>query len=283
MSDCFRTHKFYARGSPKLIVDTRDATRTRDQIHTNNFGIIHNEPPNQIHCAFLLYPPSSLAPMDEIGPAAAQKINQIVAAADEEHLAAYIKQTFPSTYCTAESAVNWLDIDKFMWWLNHAAAVSVPSTPAHRAPSAHRPVPGSTPMHSLAAHQSSPNIPPAALTVQSGPSRLQQLPQWLENYHKALDRSHTREEMEGTDEQVKTLKGKIKRPVASGKKTRGKREDSSDEAGPGLAPVPAAYAEQAAFLSAPMLSNLVVQLNPALEPSFPPGAGYENLDGNLED
>ncbi|KAJ6538701.1 hypothetical protein DFH09DRAFT_1090403 [Mycena vulgaris] len=239
--------------------------------------------------------------MDEIGPAAAQKINQIVAAADEEHLAAYIKQ--------------------FMWWLNHAAAVSVPSTPAPRAPSTHRPVPGSTPMHSLAAHQSSP-IPPAALTVQSGrgknqiimeercvlinhrnfkgPRDCNNASQRLENYHKALDRSHTREEMEGTDEQVKALKGKIKRPVASGKKqeenekVKGPDEselaglsedipDSSDEAGPGLAPVPAAYAEQAAFLSAPMLSNLVVQLNPALEPPFPPSAGYENLDGNLED
>ncbi|KAJ6580545.1 hypothetical protein DFH09DRAFT_1076797 [Mycena vulgaris] len=38
MSDCFRTHQFYARGSPKLIVDMRDATRTRDQIHTNNYA-----------------------------------------------------------------------------------------------------------------------------------------------------------------------------------------------------------------------------------------------------
>ncbi|KAJ6603377.1 hypothetical protein DFH09DRAFT_1068541 [Mycena vulgaris] len=222
--------------------------------------------------------------MDEISPAAAQKINQIVAAADEEHLAAYIKQ--------------------FMRWLNHAAAVSVPSTPAHRAPSVHRPVPGSTPMHSRAAHQSSP-IPPAPLPVQSGrrknqiimeeqcvlinhrtfkgPRDCNNASRRLANYHKALDRSHTREEIEGTDEQVKALKGKIKRPVASGKKQEKKEKACPRIFHPGLAPVPAAYAEQAAFLSAPMLSNFVVQLDPALEPSFPPGAGYENLDGNLED
>ncbi|KAJ6527896.1 hypothetical protein DFH09DRAFT_1285635 [Mycena vulgaris] len=57
--------------------------------------------------------------MDEIDPTAAQKINQIVAAAGEEHLAAYIKQTFPPLlvalgYYTVENAVNWLDFDKFI-------------------------------------------------------------------------------------------------------------------------------------------------------------------------
>ncbi|KAJ6564996.1 hypothetical protein DFH09DRAFT_1363963 [Mycena vulgaris] len=107
------------------------------------------------------------------------------------------------------------------------------------------------------------------------------------NHHKALDRSHAREEIEGIDAQVKALKEKKKAlQTTSGiKKTKkqGEREDSSDEAGHGLAPIPAAYTEQAAFLAAPMLSNFGFQLDPALEPSFPPGAGYENLDGNLED
>ncbi|KAJ6539771.1 hypothetical protein DFH09DRAFT_1090095 [Mycena vulgaris] len=253
-------------------------------------------PPNQIHCTFLLYPPSSLAPMDEIGPAAVQKINQIVAAAGEEHLAAYIKQLLWDII--AEDAVNWLDINKFMRRLSHAiqtVAVSVPPTPAHRAPSAHRPVPGPTPMHSLAAHQSSP-IPPAPLPGQSAvPPRsnvvditdlqvrakiklmeeqcvlinhrnfkglrdCNNASRRLANYHKALDRD-CENELAGLSEDI---------------------PDSSDEAGPGLAPVPGGYAEQAAFLSAPMLSNFVAQLDPA-EPSFPPGAGYESLDGKLED
>ncbi|KAJ6572699.1 hypothetical protein DFH09DRAFT_1312480 [Mycena vulgaris] len=125
------------------------------------------------------------------------------------------------------------------------------------------------------------------------------------NHHKALDRSHAREEIEGIDAQVKALKEKKKALQATSgiKKTKkqGEKEkvkapdenelaglsedipDSSDEAGHGLAPIPAAYTEQAAFLAAPMLSNFGFQLDPALEPSFPPGAGYENLDGNLED
>ncbi|KAJ6513998.1 hypothetical protein DFH09DRAFT_1374151 [Mycena vulgaris] len=125
------------------------------------------------------------------------------------------------------------------------------------------------------------------------------------NHHKALDRSHAREEIEGIDAQVKALKEKKKALQATSgiKKTKkqGEKEkvkapdenelaglsedipDSSDEAGHGLAPITAAYTEQAAFLAAPMLSNFGFQLDPALEPSFPPGAGYENLDGNLED
>ncbi|KAJ7484134.1 hypothetical protein FB451DRAFT_1169218 [Mycena latifolia] len=51
--------------------------------------------------------------------------------------------------------------------------------------------------------------------------------------------------------------------------------------GTGLAPVPASYAKQAALLSAPLGSNVGIQLEPELEPIFPP-AGGEGTDFHLE-
>jgi hypothetical protein len=51
-------------------------------------------------------------------------------------------------------------------------------------------------------------------------------------------------------------------------------------------PVPASYAKQAALLSAPLGSNVGIQLEPELEPIFPleGDAGYDfHLEGDLED
>ncbi|KAJ7451881.1 hypothetical protein FB451DRAFT_1185935 [Mycena latifolia] len=60
--------------------------------------------------------------------------------------------------------------------------------------------------------------------------------------------------------------------------------EPSDLAGMGLAPVPATYAEQAVFLSAPMASDVGIQLEPDLEPILPPAASYDFfLEGNLDD
>ncbi|KAJ6555602.1 hypothetical protein DFH09DRAFT_1280356 [Mycena vulgaris] len=191
------------------------------------------------------------------------------------------------------------------------ANVSAPascSTPAPRTPSTHRPVPTPTPMHSLAAHQFSP-IPPAPLPVQSSSrdSSIHPSPSAMRSLLSSPPRSNA---VDMTDSPppapllrhhpCESPRGEEKSPSSDqwhqeDEKTRGKEKvkapdenepaglyedipDSSDEAGHGLAPIPAAYTEQAAFLAAPMLSNFGFQLDPALEPSFPPGAGYENLD-----
>ncbi|KAJ7661189.1 hypothetical protein B0H17DRAFT_1144712 [Mycena rosella] len=132
------------------------------------------------------------------------------------------------------------------------------------------------------------------------------------HHQQALNRTEARKELEEIDEAMKALEEKkkaiqettgVKKMKKKGEKVKVKAADKgelaetiddaasdvpepTDLAGTGLEPVPASYAEQTALLSAPLGSNVGIQLEPELEPIFLPagGAGYNfHLEGDLED
>ncbi|KAJ7923825.1 hypothetical protein B0H13DRAFT_2316176 [Mycena leptocephala] len=132
------------------------------------------------------------------------------------------------------------------------------------------------------------------------------------HHQQALDRISACKELEEIDEAMKALKEKkkaiqqttgVKKVKKQGEKEKVRAADENelagtvddaassdpkptDLAGTGLAPVPASYAEQAEFLSAPLQSSVGIQLEPELEPIFPPDRGIAfdyNLEGELAD
>ncbi|KAJ7850343.1 hypothetical protein B0H13DRAFT_2360774 [Mycena leptocephala] len=126
------------------------------------------------------------------------------------------------------------------------------------------------------------------------------------HHQQALDRTSACKELEEIDEAMKALKEKKKaiQQTTGGKKVKKQGEKEkvraadenelagtvddaassdpkpTDLAGTGLTPVPASYAEQAGFLSAPLQSSVGIQLEPELEPIFLPDY---NLEGELAD
>jgi hypothetical protein len=132
------------------------------------------------------------------------------------------------------------------------------------------------------------------------------------HHQQALDRKSACKELEEIDEAMKALKEKkkaiqqttgVKKVKKQGEKEKVRAADENELAGTvddaassdpkptdladtGLAPVPASYAEQAEFLSAPLQSSVGIQLEPELEPIFPPDRGIAfdyHLEGELAD
>ncbi|KAJ7891064.1 hypothetical protein B0H13DRAFT_2340715 [Mycena leptocephala] len=134
----------------------------------------------------------------------------------------------------------------------------------------------------------------------------------VSHHQQALHRTSACKELEEIDEAMKALKEKkkaiqqttgVKKVKKQGEKEKVRAADENelagtvddaassdpkptDLAGTGLAPVPASYAEQAEFLSAPFQSSVGIQLEPELEPIFPPDRGIAfdyHLEGELAD
>ncbi|KAJ7899940.1 hypothetical protein B0H13DRAFT_1883567 [Mycena leptocephala] len=132
----------------------------------------------------------------------------------------------------------------------------------------------------------------------------------MPHHQQALDRTSACKEFKEIKKAMKMLKEKkkaiqettgVKKMKKQGEKVKVKAVDEdelagtidnatsdvpepTDLAGTGLALIPASYAEQAALLSAPLGSNVRIQLDPELEPIFPPdgNAGFDfHLEGDL--